>query len=822
MYSHLGRVLASAGRAGLAHSPRAQAAGIPRAARAFSSSAGPGGPSGNFRRAAIALAGLGAAGGLAYLATSSEGSFTRPSFLTAAHCDAAPAPTSVPTSEADAPEEFRRIRSTPEERQARREKRSQERLERMEERRRIGPARLKTLPTRAEHMERLRADEEYDLIVIGAGITGSGIALDAASRGLKVALIERDDFAAGTSSRSTKLIHGGVRYLERAVFDLDSKQYNLVREALAERKTLLEIAPHIVHPQAILLPVYSFFDAVYYYAGAVCYNLLARLTSGDRMPFTRILSPTRTLEAFPSLSAEGLRAGIVYHDGVNDDARLTTSTVLTAASYGATVVNHTEVVGLVQVPEGAAAGTTDPAAADSTRHSDAGSLVIQGSGDAAASAAADTAAPRMRTTGVEVRDRLTGQTFTVQAKGVINATGPFSDTIRRLDDPASRPILVPSQGIHVVLPAHLFEHSTFGLLDPATSDNRVVFVLPWAGSVLCGTTDTPLPRAAAENSGNVVEPVGPADLAAAGSEAGPLPSGGLIAREADVEWVLNAVRPYLRKDLQVSRSDVRSIWAGVRPLVRDPNNPAFYSQTADEQSGTNTSTIARTHVVHVSPSSLITVSGGKLTTFRIMAKDALDSAIRVFGLTPDTPEAITDKIKLFGAEKYNEAAILSSLTTEYGFDAEVANHLLRSYGDRATQVAALCAPTEWTSVVLPDGTLSSVLTTRPLEEADAAAAGTTVPPRVSGPRGFRLAPDHPYLDGEVRYAVRHEYACTLVDVIARRTRLAFVDVYAAAKVIPTVAAIMQAELGWSEERTKREMATARLFLDSCGLTTVTE
>ncbi|KAL9063944.1 MAG: hypothetical protein Q9157_008017, partial [Trypethelium eluteriae] len=563
------------------------------------------------------------------------------------------------------------------------------------------------------------------------GATGSGIALDAATRGLKVAVVERDDFSAGTSSKSTKLVHGGVRYLEKAVWELDYNQYKLVKEALRERRYFLDTAPHLSEWLPIMIPVQKWWQAPYFWLGTKCYDLLA---GHDNIESSYFLTKSKALDAFPMLKKDNLFGALVYYgtqDGAHNDSRMNVSLAMTAALYGATVVNHLEVTGLEKDANG-------------------------------------------RLNGARVRDLLperNGQKsseFHVRAKGIINATGPFTDSIRKMDDQEVQEIVAPSSGVHVILPGY-YSPANMGLIDPSTSDGRVIFFLPWQGNTIAGTTDAACPV-----------------------EQNP------IAGEAEIDWILNEVRGYLQPDINVRRGDVLAAWSGIRPLVRDP------SKAKSEG-------LVRNHLITTSPSGLLTCSGGKWTTYRQMAEETVDAAVATFSLRPSPlsgpppqvagivqtgPNTVhtapdgadldgtcqTHRVKLLGAHGFSQTLFIP-LIQHYGLETEVARHLATAYGDRAWTVAALCAPTDARFPV----------------------------------RGRRLSALYPFVDGEVRYAVRHEYAQTAVDVIARRTRLAFLNAQAALEALPGVIDLMAAELGWGAQRREREWGDAVTFLTSMGL-----
>lgn len=335
------------------------------------------------------------------------------------------------------------------------------------------------------------------MLIVGGGATGAGIALDAATRGLRVALVERDDFSAGTSSKSTKLVHGGVRYLEKAVWNLDYPQLQLVMEALRERRGFLDVAPHLSGALPIALPLQRWSQAPYLWVGCKVYDLLA---GAQGLRGSRLLSRAEALDAFPLLRRDRLVGALVYYDGQHNDSRMNVSLALTAALYGATVVNHVEVTALVKDAAGRVCGAR---VRDLMAGLDAG-------------AGAD-AAPRE---------------FSVRARGVVNATGPFTDAVERMDDPARKPIVAPASGAHVVLPRNLCPKG-MGILDAATSDGRVVFVLPWQGMTIAGTTDN---ACAVER-----EPV---------------------ARQDDVDFILKEVSKLLAPESVLGRQDVLATWSG--------------------------------------------------------------------------------------------------------------------------------------------------------------------------------------------------------------------------------------------------------------------
>lgn len=519
-------------------------------------------------------------------------------------------------------------------------------------------------PGRPAVLRRL-ADERFDLLVIGGGAAGAGLAAAAAERGLRTALLERDDFAAGTSSRSTKLLHGGVRYLERAVRRLDRDEFQLVREGLAERAAVMRQAPHLSRALGILTPCSDLRSLAYFAAGLRLYDALA----GRRgLGGTRILGPRAARAAFPALGGQRLAGAVVYADSQFDDARLCLALAVTAAEAGAAVANHADVR----------------------------SLTFEGG----------------RVAGAVAEDRIGGGRIAVRAAAVVNAAGPFAEEVARLDAGAGgAPRLRVSAGVHLVLPGGLCPPDT-GLLVPRTSDGRVLFVLPWLGRTLVGTTDT---------------------------DAAPSPHPAVSAR--DVAYLLEHVGRHLA--LPLRPGDVRSAWCGLRPLLR-----------ADGRAGT--ADLSRRHAVVVAPSGLITLVGGKWTTYRRMAADAL---------------AAVDPRHRLAAAPEGPVAGGGACDPEgwrgFALPEDVARHLQESYGDRAPAVAVLCARA-----------------------------------------GERLAPGFPYVEADVLWAVRQEMALRPLDVLARRTRLAFLDRAAARAALPRVVTVMAGELGWDGTRRAREEAEA--------------
>jgi glycerol-3-phosphate dehydrogenase len=504
----------------------------------------------------------------------------------------------------------------------------------------------------------------WDMIVVGGGATGVGVAIDAASRGYDVLLVEQSDFGKGTSSRSTKLAHGGVRYLEQG-------NIGLVMEALKERGLLLQNAPHIVHDLAFVVPNYDWWEAPFYGLGLKLYQLLAGKYGFGA---SRILTREETLRHLPTLKTEGLRGGAVYYDGQFDDARLLIHMVATAFEQGATLLNYVEATGLTKDAQGFV-------------------------------------------NGISARDVETGNEFRASAKVVVNATGAFSDRLRLQAEPGATPMIVPSQGIHLVFDSSFLQGES-AVMVPHTSDGRVLFAIPWHGHTLVGTTDTPVASA-------TLEPV---------------------AMDQEIEFILATAGQYLTK--APKRDDVLSVFAGIRPLVR---------ATGVASGLVNTAQLSRDHVIHIDRSGLVTVCGGKWTTYRHMAEDCVDQAATLAQL-PDRP-CVTHHLRMHGfPEAAKEEAAKDEAAKEFG--------ALAVYGSDAAEI-------------------------RKLIETDLKL-------------GEPLHPALPYVKAEVIWAARHEMARTVEDILARRTRALFLNARAALAMAPGVAGLMAAELGWDEVmRTKQ-------------------
>src|SRR5215471_8644940 len=485
----------------------------------------------------------------------------------------------------------------------------------------------------------------WDIVVIGGGATGMGVAVDAATRGFDVLLLEAKDFGKGTSSRSTKLVHGGVRYLEQG-------NVSLVMEALKERGLLRQNAPHLVSDLAFVVPNYSWWEAPFYGIGLKLYDMLAGKYGFGK---SRVLSYDETLERLPTLQTEGLRGGVIYYDGQFDDSRLLIHLAATAADHGAALVNYMPVIGLLKDEEG-------------------------------------------YINGVVGRDDENGKEYSIEAKVVINATGMFTDRIRQMADSAVTAMIEPSQGIHLVFERSFLEGDT-AIMVPHTSDGRVMFAIPWHGHTLVGTTDTPIEEPSYE----------------------PRPF------EEEIQFILDTATLYLSRPPK--RSDVLSVYVGIRPLVKAGGPTA------------KTSAISRDHTIHVDNSGLLTITGGKWTTYRHMAEDCVDHAITL-GRLREEP-CVTKTLKIHGYRKHTED--LGTLWV-YGSDA-----------DAILDIAAR------------DSRLST-----------------------------QLHPDLPYIGAEVVWSARQEMARSVEDVLARRTRALFLDAKAASEMALQTASIMAEELHYGE------------------------
>jgi glycerol-3-phosphate dehydrogenase len=504
--------------------------------------------------------------------------------------------------------------------------------------------------------------EPWDMIIVGGGATGAGVAVDAVSRGYATLLLEQHDFGKGTSSRSTKLVHGGVRYLEQG-------NVSLVMEALQERGLLRQNAPHLVSELACVVPNYTWWEGPFYGIGLKLYELLAGKYGFGK---SHHISKEETLQRLPNVNPEGLTGGVVYFDGQFDDTRLLINLIATAAEQGATLLNYAKVTELLKGTDG---------------------IVY----------------------GVGWQNVETGETFRAHARVVVNCTGTFTDSVRRLADPDAAQIMVPSQGAHLVFDRSFLPGNN-AILVPHTKDGRVMFAIPWHNHALVGTTDTPMKETS-------LEPV---------------------ALEKEIDFILETAGLYLEK--RPSRSDILSVFAGIRPLAKSGD-------------GGNTAALSRDHVIHIDKSGLLSITGGKWTTYRNMAQGCVDQAATLADL-PERP-CLTRTLNIHGY--HTNAASFGSLSF-YGADAPAIRKLI-------TEDAKL---------------------------------------------GRQLDAELPYVEAEVVWAARMEMARSVEDVLARRTRALFLNAKAALRMAPRVAAILASEFRkdekWQADQIKMFNQTASGYL----------
>jgi len=519
--------------------------------------------------------------------------------------------------------------------------------------------------TRQHMLEQLEAyTKEWDICIIGGGATGLGTAIDAASRGFKTLLLEQCDFAKGTSSRSTKLVHGGVRYLQQG-------NIKLVTEALRERGLLRQNAPHLVKDQSFIVPNYKWWEGPFYGIGLKIYDWMAgSLGLGP----SRLLDKEETLALAPTLDGEGLRGGVLYHDGQFDDARLAINLAATAAEQGGVLLNYMPVTGLIKT-----AGKVQ---------------------------------------GVQAKDALTGKGYEIKARVVINATGVFSDTVLKMDEPGHESIIAPSQGIHLVFDKAFLPGSA-AVLVPHTDDGRVLFAVPWHNKIIAGTTDTPI------ESGSTAALLEPRAL------------------EEEIAFVLHTIGKYLTKD--PVRADIKSVFAGLRPLVKG--------------NAKTTAALSRDHHIEISNAGLVTITGGKWTTYRKMSEDVVDIAAKQAGLPEKA--CVTAGLRIHG---WKQGVDFTTDTYYYGADEAGIDALINN----------------------------DPLLAKPIH------------------------PQLPYTAATIVWAVQQEMCMTVEDALSRRTRALLLDAKAAMEAAPAVAAIMAAHMrygnAWVQEQVQAFTSLAQRYL----------
>lgn len=506
---------------------------------------------------------------------------------------------------------------------------------------------------RSKSLERLKESQDklWDIAIVGGGASGFGVALDALSRGLSVVLLDKSDFAKGTSSRSTKLLHGGVRYLAQG-------DVGLVLEALKERGRLLANAPHLTYNQPFIIPIYTWFDKLQYSVGLKLYDWMA---GKWRLGKSRSINKKETIARLPQIKQDGLKGGVVYHDGQFDDARMIIAVAQTCDELGGCVLNYAKVTSLTKDEKG-------------------------------------------KVNGLMFEDQIEENHLQIKAKMVVNATGVFADKILQMDQPGVRKSIQPSQGIHLV-----FDQSFLGgkdaLMIPKTSDGRVLFAVPWQGKLVVGTTDTLVDKAKLEPE----------------------------ALEKEINFVLETAQAYLTK--KPLRSDVLSVFAGLRPLA------------APKEKGAKTKEISRSHKVIVSDSKLVTITGGKWTTFRKMGEDTVDHFSKVTGESMKASKSADQKLHGF-TEKPEEGHM-----SVYGSDADQIKFMIKDHP-------------EWAE---------------------------------------KLHPNHPYTVAELIWMVRNEMAVKVEDILSRRFRIMLLDAQAAKELGPKVAEIMAKETGKSKDWIAEEL-----------------
>eukprot|EP01038_Epipyxis_sp_PR26KG_P005774 gene5774-7972_t len=595
------------------------------------------------------------------------------------------------------------------------------------------------------------SENSFDILVIGGGATGSGAALDAAQRGLKVACVEREDFSSGTSSRSTKLIWGGSRYLVQAfvsLFNFDLRLFRrpkstvqrfiddikMVMSTHRERKFLLLTQPHLAYWLPIAVPLTSWIQwpPPFGFPPASIgplglYPLFFKLydaLSGFTCPPSHIMTPSRARRKFPQLVNSKIKYCPVFYEGMHDDARTNLAIAQTAGREGGIVANYCEVVELIRENDSNKTTNNDEINGTDVHHLNKDSKVV----------------------GVIVKDMVTLEQFPVFAKCVMFCGGPFTDSLRRLEDPSCTNVVTGASGIHIVIPSY-YAPTTFGLVDMNTSDGRFLFFLPWQGHVIVGTTD------------HQCEP-----------NMRPIPD------ESEIQWLLTEASKYLQPELRLRRQDVLSAWSGIRPLAFDPheNSNAAPGKTASA---------SRDHIISVNPKSgIIFVAGGKWTTYREMAEDAIDKAIEVVPELNKSKHKFgacnTLKTKLVGLHGYCDNFAIR-LIQKYRISLPVANHLVHTYGGRAYDVLNIATNEDESGLKI-------------------------------------LIEGFPYIQAEVTFAVRHDWAIHAEDIIARRLRIAFLDKEKTIKIIPKVIKLMSKELQWDEITVEQEIQSVLAFMKHIG------
>jgi len=516
-------------------------------------------------------------------------------------------------------------------------------------------------------------NEKYDIIIIGGGATGSGIALDAASRGMKTLLLEKNDFGEGTSSRSTKLVHGGVRYLEKAIKQLNIDQYNLVKEGLKERSRLLKNAPHICSRLTLVTPLYRWWEVPYMFVGLSLYDFI----SGTRgLGRSSIVTKSSMIKRFPVIKKDGLAGGVKYYDGAFNDARLIISLLQTAKQYGAECKNHNEVIGFLYNDKG-------------------------------------------KVSGVEVINKITNETYKVESENIINAAGVFADEVVKLDSSKEKQMLDLSSGTHIILDKKYLPNQE-GLMIPKTEDGRVLFILPWMGKCLVGTTDDPTKLQTHPE-----------------------------VKENDIEYILRHLKIYF--DLEIKKEEILASWCGIRPLVRPEENQ-------------DTSNIVREHEIRETKSGLVSIIGGKWTTYRKMAEQLVDYVYKNTDIKKQ--KCITKKLKLVGSKNLDKNYISKKVNNETN------EYLISQYGDQTDKLLTCVDEIKF------------------------------------------LKQGHPYTNAELIYTIKEEFVQKPMDFLVRRCNVALIDTKTSLDILNEVIDIMSKELSWSEEKAQLEKKEALELLNN--------
>ncbi|KAI5180626.1 glycerol-3-phosphate dehydrogenase [Nematocida sp. AWRm80] len=545
-------------------------------------------------------------------------------------------------------------------------------------------------PLSRENTLKQAETQKYDIVIIGGGSAGAGCLLDAATRGYSAILLEREDYASGTSSKSTKLIHGGIRYLEKAIKELDIKQLSLVVEGLRERKAFLRLAPYLTREIGILLPIKNKFMIPYFWLGTKVYDWLSGMYGIQKSYF---IDKETVRRVYPAINQKKIAGSMVYFDGQMDDSRVNAMLIQTANYYGAHSLNYTEVTEFKKKE---------------------GKIV-----------------------GVTALDKESGKRIKIKCRGVINATGPFSDAVRRLDNQKVSPIIAPSTGVHLVLSGKYT--GKFGLLNPSTKNGSVLFVLPWKGHSITGSTDTPINSLSST----------------------PTPS------KSDLKYIIQEMTEFVDRRISPRAKNILSAWAGIRPLALDP-----------QRKNQNSVSLVRSHLIETSPSGLVTIAGGKWTSYREMAEETVTHASKQF-LFP-SKECVTTHVKLIGSHNYsnNLSALLSK---EFGISESISDHLVSAYGDKARKVCLY-----------------------------------------AGGNYTQIHPKHPYITAEIPYQIDHEGVRRISDFLSRRSLWAYFDVRTANESIPIVSKEFKRHLNWSTTKQKEEEIRSTKYLDTYGLSLLRE